>query len=104
MLVIKFCKCKLIDKPKRQLRMLQHMVEAEKLKLILSGVDFVVRILEIRLDNEGRRVAGLRCRCVVGTCISAFCENVRDVAVLARRLAAECNLHTSQKSFDHEPQ
>jgi len=26
---------------------LQHMVEAEKLKLILSGVDFVIRILEI---------------------------------------------------------
>ena len=42
MLVLKFGKCKFIDESKRQLRMLQHMAEAEKLKLVLDCVDFVI--------------------------------------------------------------
>ena len=82
LVVIKLSKSQLVDKPKCQLCVLQHMVEAEKINLVLRGVDFIVRVLEIRLDDEGRWVSSLGCGSVVGTCIPAFCEDVRDVAIL----------------------
>jgi len=81
--------------------MLQHMVEAEKLNLVFCGVDFIVRVLEVRLDDEGRWVASFRRGSVVGTCIPAFRKNVRNVAILARRLATECSLYATQGSYSH---
>ena len=39
--------------------MLEHVVEAQVLDSVVRGVDMLVRISELRLDHECRRVAGL---------------------------------------------
>lgn len=39
--------------------MLQHMIEAQILNLVLRGVNLLIRVLEVTLDDKGRRVAGL---------------------------------------------
>lgn len=50
-------KRKLVGKRQAHLRMLQHMVEAQVLDLVVGRVDLLVRILELRLDDKGGRVA-----------------------------------------------
>lgn len=39
--------------------MLQHVIEAQILDLILRGVDLLIRIFEVALDDESGRVASL---------------------------------------------
>lgn len=53
--------------------MLQHMIKAQILNLILRGVDLVIGVLKIRLDDKGGGVAVFAGRGVVGAGIAAFC-------------------------------
>lgn len=62
--------------------MLQHMVKAEILDLVVRRVDLLIRVLELRLDDEGGWVAEAAGRGVVGAGVAAFCFDVGDVAVL----------------------
>jgi hypothetical protein len=81
MRLLKLGKRKLIRQAECQLRMLQHVVEAEVLNLVLGCVDLVVAVLEVRLNDEGRGVSSLGSAGVVGTSIAALGKNVWDVAV-----------------------
>jgi len=78
---------KLIRQPQRQLRMLQHMREAEILDLILRRMDLLVAPLEIGLDDEGGGIACFGGRGVVGAGVAAFREDVGDVAVLCYQVS-----------------
>ena len=62
--------------------MLQHMVEAEILDLVLSGVDLLIRKSKVRFDDERARVPSLGRAGVIRTRIAAFGENVGDVTIL----------------------
>lgn len=75
-------KGKLVRKSQTHLGMLQHVVEAEVLDLVVCGVDLLVRVLELGLDDEGGWVAEAAGRGVVGAGVAAFCFDVGDVAVL----------------------
>jgi hypothetical protein len=79
---LKLCHHKLISQPQRQLGMLQHMREAQKLNLILCRMDLLVAPFEIRLDHEGGGVACFGGGGVVGAGVAAFGEDVGNVAVL----------------------
>jgi hypothetical protein len=61
--------------------MLQHVVKAEVVNRVFCSVDLVVAVLEVRLNDESRRVSSLRCTRVVGASIAALGQDVWDVAV-----------------------
>lgn len=65
-------KGQLVCQTKRELRMLQHMVEAEELNLILRGVDLGVTILEVAFDDKSRGIAGLGGAGMVATCVATL--------------------------------
>ena len=52
-------KRKLINKTQRQTSVLQHVREAQVLELVLGGVDLLVGVLEVGLDDKGRGIARL---------------------------------------------
>ena len=58
-------KCQFKGKGKCHSRVLQHVCKIEIFDLVLSGVDLVVRILEVALDDKCRWVAGFRSRGVI---------------------------------------
>lgn len=62
--------------------MLKHMIEAQVLDGIVAGVDVVVAVLEITLDDECRWISSLGCRSMIRACVSTLSLNVRDLAVL----------------------
>lgn len=66
--------------------MLDHVVEAEVLDLILSGMDMVIAILESTLNNECTWVTGLGGAGVIGACITTESLHIRNVAVLRDNL------------------
>lgn len=75
-------KGQLVRQTQSQLGMLKHMIKAQVLDGIIRRVDVVVRVLEVRLDHEGRRIASFGSGCVVGTGVSALCEDVWNIAIL----------------------
>jgi len=75
-------KCQLVAKGQRHAGMLEHVVEREILDQIVRAVDMVIRVLESRLDDEGRGVAGLGGRRVIGAGVAALGLHEGDVAVL----------------------
>jgi hypothetical protein len=89
MRLLELSKRKLVRQAKCQLRMLQHVVEAEVLNLVLGGVDLIVAVLEVRLDNERRGVSGLGSAGVVGAGVATLGQNVRDIAVHGDNLLDE---------------
>ena len=66
--------------------MLQHMIEAQILDLVLRSMDLLVRVLEVRLNDESRWIASLRSTSMIGACIAAPGKDVRDIAVLVEAL------------------
>lgn len=52
--------------------MLQHMIEAQKLNLILRRVDLAVGIAEVRFDDKGGGIAVFTGGGVVGAGVTAF--------------------------------
>lgn len=52
--------------------MLEHVVEREILDKVIGAMDVIVRVLKCRLDDEGRRVASLGGRGMVGAGIPAL--------------------------------
>lgn len=72
----------LIYKPQSQSRMLQHVVETEIFDLIFASVDFIVRILEVRLNHKRRGVPSFRSRGMIRACVSTFRQHIRDIAIL----------------------
>lgn len=62
--------------------MLQHMIKTQILDLVLAGVNLVVRVFKIRLDDKGRRIPSFRRGSMVGAGISAFGQHIRNGAVL----------------------
>lgn len=62
--------------------MLQHVVEAQKLDLVLGRVDAGIAVGEVGLDDKGGRVAVFTGGGVVGAGVAAFRQHVGDVAVL----------------------
>ena len=67
--------------------MLQHVVEAQILYFIFGRVDLLIRILELRLDDEGRGVAETAGRGMVGAGITALGLDVGYITVLQKMLA-----------------
>ena len=80
--LLKLRKRKLVRQPQRQPRMLQHVIKAQILNLILRRMDLLIRVLEIRLDDESRWVSSLRCASVIRARIAALGEDVGDITVL----------------------
>ena len=76
-----------ICKSQAHLRMLQHVVEAQILYFIFGRVDLLIRILELRLDDEGRGVAETAGRGMVGAGITALGLDVGYITVLQKMLA-----------------
>lgn len=74
--------------------MLEHMIEAQVLDLVLSGVNLVVRILKVRFDDEGRRVASFGCAGVIRACVAAFGQNIWDSAIFCDDLLDESEWRT----------
>lgn len=66
--------------------MLQHVVETQPLDRVVRRVDFLVGVLELRLDHKRRRIPVSTGRGVVGAGIPAFGFDVGDVAVLLCQL------------------
>lgn len=62
--------------------MLQHMIKAQILDRVITGMDMLIRVRKRRLNHKGGRVASLRCRSMVGAGVAAFGLDVRDIAVL----------------------
>lgn len=62
--------------------MLQHVREAQILKLVLGRVNLLVGILEVGLDDKGRRIASLGGRGMVGARVTALCQDIGNLAVL----------------------
>jgi hypothetical protein len=70
---------------------LQHVIEAEVLDQIVRAVDFLVRVLELRFDDEGGWVAEAAGGGVVGAGVAALGFDVGDVAVLEKYVSDEPN-------------
>ena len=64
-------KCKFVNQAESHSRMLQHVIEVKVLDLVFRGVNFVIAVFEVRLDDERRGIASFRCRCMIATSISA---------------------------------
>ena len=62
--------------------MLKHVVKAQILNLVLSGMDLVVGVLEVRLNHKSRRIAGLAGAGVIRAGVAALGLNPGDLAVL----------------------
>lgn len=60
------------------------MVKGQVLDVVVGGVDMGVRVLESRLDDKGRGVAGLGGGGVVGAGVAALGLDPGDGAVLQR--------------------
>ena len=45
-------KCKFINQAECHSRMLQHVIKVKVLDLVFRGVDFMIAVLEVRLDDE----------------------------------------------------
>ena len=84
-------KRQLVAKGQRHARVLQHVVERQVLDLVVGRVDVVVRVLKGRLDDEGRGIAGLGRRGVVGAGVAALGLDVGEVAVLGKGSATTTN-------------
>lgn len=61
--------------------MLQHVIKAQVLKLILRGMDLLIRVLEIALNHKRARIPGLARTRVVRTGVATLGLDERDVAV-----------------------
>lgn len=61
--------------------MLQHVIETQVLDQVLAGVDFLVGIFKVGLDDKGRRIAVLAGGSVIRARVAALGQRVRDVAV-----------------------
>lgn len=77
-------KGQLIGKRQAHLCVLQHVIEAEVLDQIFRAMDLLVRVLELRLDDECRWVAEAAGRSVVRTGVATLGLDVGNVAVLGR--------------------
>jgi hypothetical protein len=77
-------KGQLIGKSQAHLCVLQHVIEAEVLDQIVRAMDFLVRVLKLRFDDEGGWVTEAASGGVVGAGVAALCFDVGDVAVLVR--------------------
>ena len=64
-------KCKFVNQAESHSCVLQHVTEVKVLDLVFCGMNFVIAVLEVRLDNERRGIASFGCRCMVATSISA---------------------------------
>ena len=64
-------KCKFVNQAESHPRVLQHVIEVKVLDLVFRGVNFVIAVFEVRLDDERRGIASFRCRCMIATSISA---------------------------------
>lgn len=71
--------------------MLQHVVKTEVLDEILSGVDLLIRIVEIGFDHKSRRISVPASRSVVGASVAALSLNIRDVAILSSKKDSSIN-------------
>ena len=76
-----------ICKGQAHLRMLQHVVKTQILDFIFGRMDLLIRVLELRLDDEGRGVAETAGRGMVGAGIAALGLDVGYIAVLQIVLA-----------------
>lgn len=84
-LLLESCKVgetKLEHKAKRHLGVFEHVVKRQVLDKVVDTVDVVIRVLKSRLDDEGRRVASLAGRGMVGASIAALGLNIGNLAVL----------------------
>lgn len=70
--------------------MLKHVVEVQVLNLVFGRVNLLVAVLEVRLDDKGRRVAMLASTCVIRAGVPALSLNVGDRAIGADDLLDEC--------------
>lgn len=61
--------------------MLQHMIEAEVLDLILGGMDLLIGVLKLRLDNECGRVSVPTSRGMIGASIATLGLDIRYITV-----------------------
>ena len=62
--------------------MLLHVVKVEIFDLVFRRMDFVIRVLEVRFNDEGRRVARLRRGRMIRASIATFCQDVGYLAIL----------------------
>lgn len=84
--LVELVEAELVNEAERHASVLKHMVEGEVLDEVVAGVDMAVGVLKGRLDDEGRGVAGLGSRGVVGAGITALGLYPGDAAVLCIRL------------------
>lgn len=64
-------KRKFVNQAKSHSRVLQHVIEVKVLYLVFRGMNFVIAVFEVRLDDERRGIASFGCRCMIATGISA---------------------------------
>ena len=68
--------------------MLKHMGKAESIDGIEGGMDIVVGVGKIRLDDESGWITGLGGGSVIGTGVPATGKNVGDITILLSLLSS----------------
>ena len=74
------------------------MIEVQILNLVFRGMDLIIRVFEIGLDNEGGRVTCLQGRGMIATGVSAFSENVGNITILCQPISELIRSKTLGKS------
>ena len=82
---LKARKSKLVHEAHDELRVLEHMVDADVLHGVIRSVDVGAAVVVVRFEDEGGWVSVASSRRVVGAGIATGGLNVANVAVLIAR-------------------
>lgn len=74
--------CKLVSKSQAHLGMLNHMIKAQILDQIIRGMNVLVAVLELGLDDKRRRITIAAGRCVIGAGVATLGFDKWDITVL----------------------
>lgn len=74
--------CELISKSQAHLGMLKHMIKAKIFDQIIRGMNVLVAVLKLGLNDKRRRITIAASRCVIGAGVAALGFDEWDIAVL----------------------
>ena len=74
--------CKLVSKSQAHLSMLKHMIKAKIFDQIIRGVNVLVAVLELGLNDKRRWITIATGRCVIRAGIATLGLDEWDIAVL----------------------
>ena len=71
MILAEVGKGKFINQAESHSRVLQHVIKVKVLDLVFRGVDFMIAVFEVGLDDERRWIAIFGRGCMIATSVSA---------------------------------